>query len=119
MAHADGHDVLRPGSSPDPSLHIYAHCLRGKSGGVALLAINTDRNAAHSLELPIAAERYTLTAKNLLDKRVRLNGTELKLGPDDALPEMTGVATNSGQLTFEPATITFLAISDAGNASCR
>jgi len=30
---------------PAPALHLYAHCLRGHPGGVALLAINTGRTA--------------------------------------------------------------------------
>src|SRR5271169_102075 len=33
------------------SLHLYAHCLRGQPGGVALLAINTDQSASQSLDL--------------------------------------------------------------------
>jgi hypothetical protein len=57
------------------------------------------------LNLPAAVERYTLTVRNLTDRTVQLNGTELKLNSDDALPQLTGVATHSGELTFEPATI--------------
>ena len=116
-----GTAVLDPGASPAPSLHLYAHCLRGQPGGVALLAINTDE-ASHSFELNAAAERYTLSApslKNLDDTRVQLNGTELKLGADDTLPEFAGVSTQSGELIFAPASITFLAIPTANNASCR
>ena len=55
-----GTTVLDPGSSSVPGLHLYAHCLRGKPGGVALLAINADRAASRMLELPTAASRYTL-----------------------------------------------------------
>jgi heparanase 1 len=58
-----GSSVLDPGPSPLPSLHLYAHCLRGVPGGVALLVINSDRASPQSLELATAAERYTLTAK--------------------------------------------------------
>ncbi|MBV8575864.1 MAG: hypothetical protein JOZ58_12625 [Acetobacteraceae bacterium] len=117
-----GTTVLGPGASPTASLHLYAHCLRGQPGGVALLAINTDQAASHSLELTTAAERYTLSApsiKNLEDTHVQLNGTELKLGTDDGPPPLTGVSTNSGHVTFAPATISFLAIPTANNASCR
>ena len=89
------------------------------NGAVALLVINTDRSAALSQEVPDAAERYTLTARNLLDKTVELNGSELALGADDALPQLTGIRTRAGRLTFAPASITFLAVSKANNASCR
>jgi hypothetical protein len=114
--------VLDAGPSPAPTLHLYAHCLRGQPGGVALLAINTDRTVSQSLNLPTAAERYTLSVpsvENLEDMHVQLNGTELKLGADDAIPEFAGVPTSSGRLTFAPATLTFLAIPNANNASCR
>lgn len=117
-----GTTVLDPGASSTPSLHLYAHCLRGQPGGVALLAINTDQTASHSFELTTAAERYTLSApslQNLADTHVQLNGTELKLGADDGLPPVTGAPTASGHVAFAPATISFLAIPTANNASCR
>src|SRR3954447_11335341 len=117
-----GTTVLDPGASPATSLHLYAHCLRGRPGGVALLAINTDRSASHSVELTTAAEQYTLSApsnKNLEDTRVQLNGSELKLAADDAIPLVTGARTGAGHVTFAPATVSFLAIPTAKNASCR
>jgi len=117
-----GSTVLDVGPSHAPSLHLYAHCLRGQPGGVALLAINTDPTSSHSLELTRAAERYTLSSpsvENLEDTNVQLNGAELKLGADDGLPPLTGVPTSSGHVTFGPATISFLVIPTANNASCR
>ena len=47
-----GTTVLDVGAAPTSSLHLYAHCLRGKPGGVALLAINADRSKAQNLTLP-------------------------------------------------------------------
>jgi len=43
----------------------------------------------------------------------------LKLGADDGIPELKGVPTGSGHVTFARATISFLAIPTANNASCR
>ena len=100
-------------------MHLYAHCLRGQPGGVALLAINTDRSASESLDLAEAAERYTLTAPSLDAAIIQLNGSELTLGKDDALPSLIGTSTGAGHVTFPPATITFLAIPNANNASCH
>lgn len=114
-----GPTVLNPGPSPAPALHVYAHCLRGHSGGAALLAINTGRTASQSLELPTESDRYTLTARNLEDTRVDLNGDELRLGANDELPRLAGVPTQSGRITFAPASITFLAIPNANNGNCR
>ena len=100
-------------------LHVYAHCQRGKPGGVALLVINNDRDAPHTLRLAAASLRYTLDAANLLDERVRLNGNALALSAGDELPAIEGVPTAAATVTFAPATITFLAIPEAGNNACR
>ena len=81
--------VLDAGAPGAPALHVYAHCLRGVPGGVAMLVINTDRAAAQDLELATATDRYTLTAPKLEGATVQLNGTELKLGADDAIPPFT------------------------------
>jgi hypothetical protein len=114
-----GTTVLDPDTSPAPNLHIYAHCLRNHPGGVALLVINADPVQAQSLEIPIAVERYTLTAQNLQDTHVQLNGIELQLGAEDNLPELKGIASHSGAFAFAPASITFLAMPKAHNSSCR
>jgi hypothetical protein len=113
-----GTTVLNPGPSRE-GLHLYAHSLRGHPGGVALLIINNGKTASQSLNLTTAAERYTLTAKNLTDRIVQLNGNELNLGPNDALPELKGTPTKPGQITFAPASITFLAVRDAHNNSAK
>jgi hypothetical protein len=114
-----GTTVLDAGASTAPNLHVYAQCLRYSPGGVALLIINADPAEAKSLEVSAASERYTLTVMSLQDTRVQLNGMELQLGADDALPELKGIATNAGPITFAPASITFLAIPTAENASCK
>ena len=114
-----GTTVLEPGTAPAQNLHVYAQCLRNHPGGVALLVINADQTSSQAIAVPTASERYTLTAHDLQDRRVQLNGVELQLGAGDALPELKGTATCSGQVTFAPVSITFLAIQKAHNASCQ
>ena len=114
-----GTTVLDPGPSPAASLHLYAQCLRDVKGGVAVLAINADRAASASLEVPLTAQRYTLTAQNLTDGRVRMNGRELGLGAHDALPMLASAPEKPGRLSFAPASITFVAIPDAHNPACQ
>jgi heparanase len=114
-----GTTVLDSGIPIEEGMHVYAHCLRNKPGGVALLVIQNDRTASHSLNLPVAAERYTLSAQQLESAQVLLNGAELSLGANDALPQLKPVATAGGSITFAPATITFLALPKAGNNACR
>ena len=111
--------MLDAGAPPVPSLHLYAHCLRDQPGGVALLAINTDRGAAQTFELATSADRYTLTAAKLEDSVIQLNRSTLELGAGDTVPELNAAQSSSGQLTLGPATITFLIFSNANNSSCR
>jgi hypothetical protein len=68
-----GTTVLDPGVPIRKGLHVYAHNLRGTPGGVALLVINNDRDAARTLRVPTAARRYTLSASPLQSTRVELN----------------------------------------------
>jgi heparanase 1 len=114
-----GSTVLDAGVSIEPGFHVFAHCQRGMPGGVVVMVVNTDRNATHALVLPIASVRYTLDAANLLDADVRLNGRILVLDADAKLPDIAGVPAPAGMVTFQPVTITFLAIPDAENNACR
>jgi len=114
-----GTTVLDSGVPIREGLHVYAHCLRGRPGGVALLVINNDRNTPRTLTIPVASERYTLSASELQSKSVQLNGVELKLGAGDVLPVLVGIPIQAGSVEFAPATITFLALPQAGNGACQ
>ena len=114
-----GTTVLDASSSSTPGLYLYAHCLRGQAGGVALLAINASRTDARELALPKAASRYSLTANNLMDSTVMLNGAELKLTADGDLPSIEGAPQHAGKVSLSPASITFFAIPGARNNACR
>jgi len=114
-----GSTVLDPGVPIRGGLHAYAHCLRDKPGGVALLLLNTDRVTAQAITVPAASERYTLTSPDPLSRRVDLNGRALTLGAGDALPALAGTRAAAGEVTLAPASITFLAVPAAGNSACR
>jgi heparanase 1 len=114
-----GTTVLDAGASPSENLHLYAHCMRGRPGGVVLLAINADRASSQSMQVLQAGDQYILTAKSLLDNEVQLNGNTLSVGSDDSLPKIVGVARKAGVITFAPTSITFLALPKANNQSCH
>jgi len=114
-----GVTVLNPQISPTPNLYVYSHCLRNHPGGVAFLVINADEHQIQQITLAPEAERYTLTAKQLEDRAVQLNGKTLQLNSDGDVPEFVGQPTRSGRISFAPASITFLAIPNASNSSCR
>ena len=110
--------VVLDAGAPREGLHLYAQCLRGHPGGVALLAINNSRTDRSEITLPTASVRYTLSAPTLQSASVMLNGQPLRLDPNDDLPEINGRATAAGPIQFDPATVTFLAIPEAANTAC-
>jgi heparanase 1 len=111
--------VLEAGVPIREGLHLYAHCLRGSPGGVALLAINNSQTQATTIAIPLASERYALTAQNPEARQVQLNGQVLSLEANDALPDLRAVSIPAGGVELAPMTISFLAIKDAANPSCR
>jgi heparanase 1 len=113
-----GRTVLDSGAPIKEGLHLYAQCLRGVPGGVALLAINNSRTQLTSITLPTEVERYTLAAPNLEARQVQLNGRQLALGANDEIPEIAGVRVQAGTVELAPATITFFTVPAAGNPSC-
>jgi heparanase len=114
-----GATVLDPQISPAPHVYVYSQCLRNRPGGVAVLVINADQEQAHEITFSSEADRYTLTAKQLQDTTVQLNGKTLQLNGSGDLPQLTGEPTRAGRLGFAPASITFLAIPNANDGSCR
>ena len=114
-----GTTVLDAGSGAAPNLYLYAHCQRHVPGGVVLLALNADRGAVRQLALPTPASRYTLSADNLLAADVQLNGSTLALDAHGQLPAIEGAATPAGVLSLAPASISFIALPQAGNPHCR
>lgn len=114
-----GTTVLDSGVPIAEGHHIYAQCLRGVPGGVAILAINNSRTEPTELDLPLASRRYTLSAAKLEDTRVQLNGHVLALGAGNALPSLEGGPTKAGRVSLAPATISFFALARANNPACH
>src|SRR6202140_3858178 len=114
-----GATVLDPQISLPPNLYVYAHCLRNHPRGVALLVINADAQQVHEITLVPEAERYTLTANQLQDRAIQLNGKTLELNSDSEVPEFVGQSTRAGHISFAPTSITFLEIANADNSNCH
>jgi hypothetical protein len=100
-------------------LHLYAHCLRGRPGGVAVLAVNNSRTRTEAVEVAFPMSRYTLSAHDPHDRAVQLNGNDLKLTAEGEVPDLRGSAVPPGTVNLPPASITFLAVAEAGNANCK
>jgi len=114
-----GTTVMDPQLPKTENVYTYAHCMREHPGGVVLLVVNADQERPYHIELPLAAERYTLSATTLDQTGVKLDGSQLALGNHDEIPQLKGKAIHKGPIGFESKTITFLAIPDANNAACR
>ena len=114
-----GTTVLDAQVSAAPKTYVYAQCLEGRPGGVTLLVINADRQRSFNLSLPTAGERYTLTAKQVEDTTVELNGKPLQVTSSGDLPPFEGERINSGRVSFGPASITYLSIANARNSNCH
>ena len=114
-----GTTVLDPQVAVAPNTRVYAQCLPGRPGGVTLLVINADRQRSFDLNVPKASQRYTLSARRLEDTTVELNGKPLRLTSSGDLPQFKGEPVNAGRVRFAPASITYLSIANAGNASCQ
>jgi hypothetical protein len=99
-------------------VHVYAHCLRDRPGGVGLVAINLSRADSAALDVPKGALRYTLAADDVQGGVVKLNGQVLAMRSGDRLPPLKPIKAG-GELSLAPASITFVAIPKAGNPACR
>jgi hypothetical protein len=81
--------------------------------------LNTDKAASQTLRIPTPTSRYALSSPDAQSASVRLNGSELSWDQKGDLPRLTGASTAAGDVTFAPATISFLAAPGASNGACR
>jgi hypothetical protein len=99
-----------------PGLHVYAHCLRGRTGGVSLLAIDNGKSAA-TLALSSPADAYAVSAPKLESTDAMLNGRLLAAGPDGQIPALLAVHVGHA-FTLSPTSIAFIALPHAANPYC-
>jgi hypothetical protein len=115
-------DITR--APPQPHLRTYAHCSRQDgAGAVTLLALNTDRHAAHHLRLPeldaTRARLYHIQAASLDAGTIQLNGRPLTLGSAGVLPTLEATALPSMDvLQLPPASYAFVVYPEAAARAC-
>jgi heparanase len=114
-----GTTVLDPQISVARNTYVYAQCREGRRGAVMLLVINADRQRSFDVNVPMASERYTLTAKQREGSTVELNEKPLRLTSSGDIPQFRGEPVNAGRLRFAPVSITYLSIPNAGNTNCQ
>lgn len=101
-----------------PGLHLYAHCLRGVPGGVAILALNLE-DREKRLRLSGPTEVYALTASEPQSRTVLLNGSALAVTGDDTLPVMEPIRARGRTIVLPPLSNNFIAVPKANNRACR
>jgi hypothetical protein len=112
-----GTRVLDAGPN-QPGLHLYAHCQRGKSGGVTVLAINL-QDITQTINVAGPADLYTLTAPELQSRSVQLNGELLQLAAEDTLPALEPKRLTGNSIMLPPTSISFVAVPERGNKACQ
>lgn len=100
-----------------PGLRVYAQCLRGGRGGVALLALNTG-DAAQTLSPGVGARAWLITAATVDAREIAVNGVTPRVAADGTIANLSGVAV-TGALQVPARSIAFVAVPGAGNQACR
>ena len=104
-----GKTVYATGEAIREGAHVYAHSRKDGKEGLVYLVINNSQEAT-KVELPGTATAYALTGNGKLRSRTMLlNGKELVLGENDALPALEGVEV-SGTVEVAPGGCTFFVL---------
>ncbi|MFO1254114.1 MAG: hypothetical protein U1E37_00330 [Sphingomonadaceae bacterium] len=112
-----GTTVLASPKSPSPALRLYAHCLAGKSGGVAVMALNTGE-APQRLGLGGKGQGWTMTGQPVDTREVRINGNTPGVSSSGELTGLEGAAV-AGNVTVPGQSVAFYAMPGANNPACR
>lgn len=103
--------VYTSGEAIREGAHVYAHSRKDGKPGYVYLVINNSWTETTTVELPKEAEVYALTGNgNMRSRTMLLNGKELVLGENDALPEVAGVSVPAGTLEVAPGGCTFIVL---------
>ena len=112
-----GSTVLAAPKSPSPDLRLYAHCLRGRPGGVGLLALNTG-TVPQTFGVGRGAMAWTMTGRPVDTRAITINGSMPSLDAEGNLTGLKG-APVAGALRVPGQSIAFAAVPGAANPACR
>ena len=105
-----GKTVYATGEEIREGAHVFAHSRKDGKEGVCYLVINNASDVT-SVELPKDATVYTLTGKDGLRSRVmQLNGRDLVLGENDALPCLCGAEVKAGTIELPAESCSFIVL---------
>lgn len=104
--------------NPAGKLRVYAQATaNAESDSVTILAINLDHEHDAMVSLPGFADRryqvYAMNAPDILGASLQVNGQELKLSNDQALPEIQGIsreASGTPTIVIHPLSYAFVVV---------
>ncbi len=106
-----GDTVYDAGEARREGAHVYAHSRADGKEGKCYLILNTSWTDTTTVALPTDATVYALTGKDGMRSRTMLlNGRELVLGENDALPALEGSTVPAGKLEIAPGSCTFIVL---------
>lgn len=106
--HFMGTTVYDVDDSAYENLHFYAQSRRDGKDGTAYVIINNSLTDSATVELPAAAERYTLSAAKLRSQEMLLNGKAMTYDEENGFPEIVPEMAEAGTIELAPATVTFV-----------
>ena len=96
-------------------LRAYAQSAPSADGWITLLLVNIDPERDAAIQLHGAGTRparvYAVTSPDIFGQVVRINGKDVQIGADGALPDLTAMAQSislDGPLTLHPLSYTFV-----------
>ena len=91
--------------------HVFCHSRKDGKDGCVWLVINNSLTETTTVQLPKEATIYTLAGKDgIRSKIMTLNGRDLVLGENDALPDLQGKTVAAGAVEVAPGSCTFFVL---------
>ncbi len=92
--------------------HVYAQSYKGDESRKCYLIINNSESEATEIEIPADGKIWVLAGKdgNKRASVMTLNGRDLVLGENNALPCLDGAPVSAGKLTLAPLNCAYLVI---------
>ncbi len=107
-----GTTVYETGEPVRMGAHVYCHSRKDGQEGKVYLIINNSETEITTVDLPVPGTIYTLNGKdgNKRSTVMTLNGRDLVLGEDWALPDLSGAPVAAGKIDLAPLSCTFLVV---------
>jgi hypothetical protein len=105
-----GDVVYDCGNPQSEGAHLYCHSRKDGKPGAVYLIINNSLIDVTVVDIPKAADCYSLCAETMRDSVMHLNGKVLSIKEDSGIPELSPVRLEAGSIALKPGSCTFLVL---------